>query len=130
MNEENEKHICGICGEKNDEVFHTTKCGHTFHYSCLYSSFKNMKNNVCPYCRSTKNVLPIIPGLKKIQPLLHYHQIDYTKDYKDHKVEKCCHVLTRGKNKGEQCKKNCKLGYNYCSLHYKNHIKKDEQIIV
>ena len=34
---------CAICGEENDDVFHTLRCGHTFHYGCLYTSFKNMK---------------------------------------------------------------------------------------
>ena len=40
------------------------------------------------------------------------------------------HILTRGKNKGNQCSKNCKLGYDHCQLHYKNYIKGDSKIIV
>ena len=131
MEDKNEdKLLCSICGEENDDVFHTLKCGHTFHYNCLYLSFKNMKNNSCPYCRSNKNTLPIIPGIKKIHPLIHYGKIDYDVNYNNHTVQKCNHVLTRGKNKGVNCSKNCKLGYNYCTQHYKNYIKKDEQIIV
>ena len=55
------KLICGICGEENDEVFHKTKCGHVFHYNCLYMSFKNMKNNTCPYCRSKKMFYQLYP---------------------------------------------------------------------
>tara|TARA_Y100001935_G_scaffold71429_2_gene59605 strand:+ start:10854 stop:11249 length:396 start_codon:yes stop_codon:yes gene_type:complete len=131
MEDKNEgKLLCSICGEENDDVFHTLKCGHTFHYNCLYLSFKNMKNNNCPYCRSNKNTLPIISGIKKIHPLIHYGKIDYDMDYSNHTIQKCNHVLTRGKNKGVKCSKNCKLGYNYCTQHYKNYIKNDEQIIV
>ena len=131
-----EKLSCSICGEEDtDEVFHALKCGHTFHYKCLHSSFKNMKNNICPYCRSTKNVLPIISGLKKIHPLIHYEKVNYNMGphnyyHNAHPVKTCPHVLTRGKNKGTQCSKNCKLGYGFCSLHYKNHIKDGEQIVV
>ena len=137
MDSENiqEKLLCGICGEDgNDEVFHKTKCGHVFHYNCLYMSFKIMKNNLCPYCRSKKNVLPIVSGLKKINANLHFNNgntnsNDY-KIYKEYKLQKCNHILTKGKNKGCKCTKNCKLGYNYCTQHYKNYIKDEEQILV
>ena len=134
MTENNEKEIltCAICGEENDDVFHTLRCGHTFHYGCLYSSFKNMKSNTCPYCRSSKHLLPIIPGLKKVVYPMHFNSKYYDKYNKceNHTPSKCKHTLTRGKNKGEQCGKNCKLGYEYCGLHYKKYIKKDEQIVV
>ena len=36
----------------------------------------------------------------------------------------------RGKNKGNECGKNCKLGYDYCGTHYNKYIKKEEQIVV
>lgn len=128
-NEENEQLSCSICGEENDEVFHMLNCNHTFHYNCLFLSFKNMKNNTCPYCRSTKNLLPIINGVKKIHPTIHQdgYQSDITNNYQ---IKKCSHILTRGKNKGNQCSKNCKLGYDHCQLHYKNYIKGDSKIIV
>ena len=32
---------------------------------------------------------------------------------------KCSFILTRGKNKGNQCSKYCFLGYDYCKIHYK-----------
>lgn len=123
---------CAICGEENDDVFHTLRCGHTFHYGCLYNSFKNMKNNTCPYCRSNRHLLPIIPGLKKVVFPLHFNSKYYDKydKCKNHKPLKCKHILTRGKNKDNPCGKNCKLGYEYCGLHYKKYIKKDEQILV
>ena len=75
MDTEQEKQLCSICGEENDEVFHRLNCNHTFHYQCL---------------------------------LLSFH------------VKKCEHILTKGKNKGNQCSKNCRLGYDYCTTHSKN----------
>lgn len=132
--ESNEKEIltCAICGEDNDDVFHTLRCGHSFHYRCLYNSFKCMKTNSCPYCRSSKNLLPIVPGLKKVERPLHFNNKYYDKYNKceNHKPVKCKHILTRGKNTGETCGKNCKLGYEYCGIHYKKYIKKNEQVKV
>ena len=117
MNNEQVNKICSICGEENDEVFHTLKCGHSFHYQCLLLSFKNMKNNYCPYCRSNKNYLPVINGVKKIFPNIHNVDDNYISSYH---IKKCEHILTRGKNKGAKCTKNCNLGYNFCSIHCKN----------
>ena len=124
MNGKTEKISCSICGEENDDVFHKLKCNHTFHYNCLFLSFKNMKTNCCPYCRSSKNRLPLIPGLKKIHPLIHGPAVH------GHQSKKCEHILTRGKNKGTQCSKNCKLGYHFCAVHYKAHLVEGEQIVV
>jgi len=133
----NEKEIltCAICGENNDDVFHKTKCGHIFHYNCLYLSFKHLQNNICPYCRSTKNVLPIITGLKKITPSIHFNSsniIETNDILSNHHVlmQKCKHEISRGKNKGDMCGRNCKLGYEFCGIHYKKHIKNGEQIIM
>ena len=116
MNSEQEGNkTCSICGEENDDYFHTLDCGHTFHYHCLFLSFKNMKNNNCPYCRSSKNLLPVINGVKKLCPEI--HEINH-EDMNTYQIKTCEHVLTRGKNKGKTCSKNCKLGYNYCSTHF------------
>ena len=38
MNNEQVDKICSICCEENDEVFHTLKCGHSFHYQCHFLS--------------------------------------------------------------------------------------------
>ena len=37
----------------------------------------------------------------------------------DYSVQ-CQHILTRGKNKGSTCNKNCFLGYKYCKVHKKD----------
>ena len=116
---------CSICGEENDDYLYTLGCNHTFHYQCLFLSFKNSKNNDCPYCRSKNNFLPIVPGVKKFNPKIH----DWKSDTINLIDQKCEMVLKKGKNKGNKCTKNCKLGYNYCTVHLKqvNNIKTKKQ---
>ena len=117
----NTKEVCSICGdETSDKYIHTLKCNHSFHYECLLLSFKNMGNNNCPYCRSSNNKLPIINGVKKIIPWIHETYETYDSDFiLNYKVKKCEYVLKKGKNKGNQCQKACKLGFNYCQTHCK-----------
>ena len=111
-----EEKTCSICGETNNEYFHTLDCNHSFHYNCLLLSFKSMGNNHCPYCRSDKNLLPVVNGVKKI--VLGIHDI-HPDEVSNYKIQKCQKVLTRGKNKGKQCSRNCKLGYDFCGMHVK-----------
>lgn len=113
-----EDKTCSICGEVNDDYLHTLKCGHTFHYQCLYLSFKSdLKHKHCPYCRSKNNLLPIVPGLKKANYKIH--------DCTDIDVmeQRCEAVLKRGPKKGQVCSKNCKLGYKFCGVHFKQNNK-------
>lgn len=126
---ETEQEDCGICGLSIDEKFsHTLKCNHTFHYECLMKSFQNInkykKNiyNYCPYCRKNSEYLPLANGLKKVVP--NVHCINTTSNIKEKKEElknnysnRCEFLLTRGKNKGNSCGKNCILGYNTCKTH-------------
>ena len=96
--------ICGICGDiinmettnitlKNTEL----KCGHRFHYTCIYYSYKYSKNPMCPYCRQE--------GGKLKTPVI-----------------LCNGILKTGKNKGQRCK--CKIinGSIYCGRHIKTNI--------
>ena len=121
-----DKDTCGICGESmkdpiEDEYPLELKCGHTFHYMCLFQSFKIGKGiNECPYCRCKGHRLPLVNGIKK--PILGVH--DFT-EYENYENVGCKYILTRGKNKGEKCNCNCKLGYEYCIRHKKN-ISKDK----
>lgn len=121
-----ESKLCSICGEENDEYLHTLKCGHTFHYQCLYLTFVNSRTTNCPYCRGNNNFLPLINGLRKVTPWIHNCY------YSDYKSQECKHILTRGKNKGKKCSKNCKLGYDLCTQHFnmdkKNNIKENKTI--
>ena len=111
---------CSICGEKNEEFLHTLKCNHTFHYQCLFLSFKSdLKHRHCPYCRSQNNLLPVVRGLKKVHPKIHdYNNLDISL-----LNSKCAMILKKGKNKGNQCSKNCKLGSKYCVIHTKQYLK-------
>lgn len=113
-----ETECCSICGDtlKND-LTHKLKCGHEYHYKCLFQSFISMPpyNNGCPYCRSPDNLLPLVNGIKKVIPGV--HDISNLNNFENHT---CNHILTRGKNKGSKCSKKCKLGYDYCNSHNKN----------
>jgi len=123
-----ESEDCGICGLSIDDKFsHTLKCNHTFHYECLMKSFQSTHKykkdyNHCPYCRKNTDYLPLVNGLKKVVP--NVHCINTTSNIKEKKEElknnysnRCEFLLTRGKNKGTPCGKNCSLGYNTCKTH-------------
>jgi hypothetical protein len=79
--------------ENNNNSNNTTKlkCGHYFHYSCIYISYKYTKDKKCPYCRQDGGLLN--------SSLL------------------CTAILKSGKNKGNTC--NCRIKKNalYCGKH-------------
>jgi hypothetical protein len=116
---------CAICGlTLNEKYSHKLICGHTFHYECLLKSFNcSDKHRFCPYCRKKCEHLPLINGLKKVLPGIHCKSINqihiYNISLKENYNKKCNHVLQRGKNKGQECEKNCKLGYYVCNAHFK-----------
>ena len=125
---ETEQEDCGICGLSIDDKFsYKLVCNHTFHYECLMKSFQNINKykkeyNHCPYCRKNTDYLPLVNGLKKVVP--NVHCINTTSNIKEKKEElknnysnRCEFLLTRGKNKGNSCGKNCNLGYNTCKTH-------------
>jgi len=129
MSEDQEE--CGICGlEIKDKYSYKLICNHEFHYECLMKSFQNtpkMKKeyNHCPYCRKKTNYLPLINGLKKVIPGVHCNSFGLS--FNESKLSlkndysvRCQHILTRGKNKGSTCNKNCFLGYKYCKVHKKD----------
>ena len=112
---------CSICGDNfNNEYCHTLECNHKFHYNCLLLTFKNLRSNSCPYCRSKDNYLPIVNGLKK--PLIGIHASKITdlfdeNGHKKYNNKPCNALLKKGPRKGEECGKNCKLGYDKCRIH-------------
>ena len=133
---------CGICGlELSDKFSYTLNCGHKFHYECLMKSFNNIsytinskKNNQCPYCRKNSECLPLVNGLKKVIPGIHCNINsssidDKKKELKEKYSQKCGYTLTRGKNKGGQCGKNCVLGYGYCKTHLEKMKSKHKNLI-
>ena len=135
-----ESEDCGICGLSIDDKFsHTLICNHTFHYECLIKTFQNTPKykkelNHCPYCRKNSNYLPLVNGLKRVIPSIHCKNntnniIETKTNLKNNYSNKCEFILTRGKNKGNPCDKNCNLGYNTCKTHMnKNLIKNTDNI--
>ena len=113
--------ICNICGDKlGNAPVHTLKCNHHFHYECILKSFQSSLeyNNVCPYCRYEIDRLPIVNGLKNLSRGIHYIT-EYEKVCYNYKNIPCQHVLKSGKNKGDLCNKNCKIGSDCCGRHFK-----------
>ena len=107
--------FCSICGDDIQLHYaHQLNCNHTFHYECLFKSFKFSNNNNCPYCRSSNNVLPLVNGIKIVDINIHDTQQKHT-----YVNKKCDYILNKGKNKGNVCNKNCKLGYFKCGNHFK-----------
>tara|TARA_B100001093_G_C26763675_1_gene986883 strand:+ start:342 stop:713 length:372 start_codon:yes stop_codon:yes gene_type:complete len=110
---------CPICGlELSCKYTYKLNCSHEFHYECLIKTLQantisnHTNKKSCPYCRERCGYLPPVNGLKKL--ILGVHDI---KTYKNFTSIPCQHVMVRGKRKGEICNKNCKLGYNYCTVH-------------
>lgn len=137
----NESEDCGICGLSiKDKFSYTLVCNHTFHYECLMKSFQNTpkyKKNIynhCPYCRKNSEYLPLVNGLKKVVPNVHCHNNtnsikEKKEDLKNNYSNRCEFILTRGKNKGNACGKNCSLGYGYCKTHLEKMKNKHSNII-
>lgn len=115
---------CNICGDllSNGYTIETI-CNHTFHYECLQKSLIHNyeKTNNCPLCRQNIELLPVVNGLKKLIRGIHYTSEEYKNSLK-YMNKPCKHILKSGKNKGQTCNCNCKIGYEYCGKHYKNKI--------
>ena len=108
--------LCDICGDlKSNGFIQKLDCGHEFHYECILKCFKDSFSNSCPICRQVQYRLPIVNGLKKHEYGIHFGGNDIVKINN----MKCKHILKTGKNKGKECQKNCKLGYNVCGNHLK-----------
>jgi len=108
---------CSICGENDKlKITHTLDCNHTYHYQCLFLTFKNMKTNRCPYCRSGSNYLPLLNGIRKVD--ISIHKIDG-----NFQNIPCSSIIQRGPNKGKPCGKNCHVGFDFCKMHVKRELK-------
>jgi hypothetical protein len=119
---------CSICGLALKAKFpYTLKCNHEFHYECIMKSFMNTPKsgyskakNCCPYCREKSDYLPIVNGLKRLTLGVHFATIEEFTDqdgFNKNNNTPCKYILKRGKNKGNECGKNCFLGYEYCKIH-------------
>ena len=108
---------CIICGENLNEKYVVSlecACKSKYHYECIFNTLKNDKYQKCPLCSSPDMKLPIVNGLKKIDQYIHI--IDENNPYEN---KMCQTILKTGKNKGQICGKNCKLGYTECQRHFK-----------
>jgi hypothetical protein len=106
---------CIICGEELNKKFSIKmdcSCNSEYHYECIFTTLKNDKYNKCPYCAKPYLKLPLINGLKRIDPKV--HKIDENNEFES---VKCQAILKSGKNKNNKCDKNCKLGYYTCARH-------------
>lgn len=124
--EEDFDNLCFICYEKLEEGQNITtlKCNHRYHYNCILLVFKSILQKStyaakeCPYCRTTTNYLPLIPG---IQPIKFIHQ-EY-KPLGKSKIQfipgKCKYMLKRGPKAGHQCASDIKTEGGYCKKHQK-----------
>lgn len=120
---------CSICGDTMQYKFtQKLKCGHEFHYDCLLKSYSCHKypyvieqNRNCPYCRTKCDYLPLLNGLNKVIPGIHC-PVSKKKENMELLEEqfnvKCGHILTKGKRKGEECRKKSYLGYFLCETHF------------
>jgi hypothetical protein len=136
---------CPICFDelKQDNVC-KLDCGHTFHYECIISWFKNKKGKhpnslygksirVCPYCRNKvgyidlpENTFPIKLIHKEftlIEEFIQKEQFNkLVKLIHSFYKPKCCKViLEKGASSGQQCKKNVFEGSDYCKIHHKKY---------
>ena len=128
LDETIEEEECAICGlELSKHFCHELSCNHKFHYECLLKTFQESsdrykKYNSCPYCRAKVGYLPYVNGLKKIDVGIHISKDNIIMNndaLSMYQNVPCNYVFKRGKRKGEECGKNCKLGYTVCSVHKK-----------
>ena len=109
---------CIICGEdlkKNYSIKLECHCKSEYHYECIMNTLRGEKYNKCPLCSFPYIKLPLVNGLKKLDPKV--HKIDGNTIYEN---LMCQTVLKTGKNKGNKCDKHCKLGYLTCQRHFKS----------
>ena len=108
---------CTICGDDLNKHFCITlecACKSTYHYDCIFNTLKNDKYRKCPYCSTIDMKLPLVNGLKKIDNYIHMIDNNVV-----HQNTMCKTILKSGKNKGNECGKFCKLGFDVCQRHFK-----------
>ena len=43
-------------------------CNSEYNYECIFTTLKNDKYNKCPYCAKSYLKLPLVNGIKRIDP--------------------------------------------------------------
>jgi len=132
----NMNNMCSICHidfEKDEKNLAKLRCGHIYHYECIFITYKNNKNStrsksirVCPYCRKNGGYLKLEKANIPIKNIHEEYNIfmNYLMDNnRDKYIEyldknKCYAILKTGINKGLQC--NSKpINNNFCKRHNK-----------
>ena len=69
-----EKYECPVCYDEITEKAIRLKCGHTYHYDCIFLSYqmKTDRYRECPYCREDGGYLPFVVENQK--PIKHIHK--------------------------------------------------------
>ena len=130
--------LCHICYEniEDTEKIATLSCGHNFHYKCILLVFKLalqksvVASKQCPYCRTTSDYLPLIPGILPIKFI--HKEYNSSGDMPIQFIPgKCKYILKRGPNSGHQCSCSIKTEDGYCKKHQKfldaKKLKKNEE---
>lgn len=142
MSDEN---TCNICMERLEGNIIKLKCGHVYHYDCIFNSYYNtthkkwtysfyQTNNLsqnkpreCPYCRKDGGYIPLKPNTIPLEKI-HKEYSDFKKIMKDNDKEglkkylncnNCMTILKKGANSGKQCSKKKKGNSDYCGTHLK-----------
>ena len=131
-----EEEECAICCDKLDNRYETIelKCGHKFHYECIFESFKaasqlnryTNKIRDCPYCRAKSNYLPLKEGMVPMRGI--HEEYSFLKGKtinisiireKYFLKDKCQSIILTGANKHQQCSRKIskKSETNECAIH-------------
>jgi hypothetical protein len=146
-----DENLCYICYDKleNSDVIEL-KCGHKFHYDCIFLSYKTNlvpsfstnRKRECPYCRNDGGYLPLKIGYMPQRDInLRYNE--YQNDILNNNFEKwekyfiktnCYCILKTGKNSGKQCSRKKFGDTNYCKTHLKkfepNKVENEETCLI
>lgn len=136
---------CPVCCEtlnRDKEEIVKLNCGHEYHYSCIFMSYKSAislnrysTKRECPYCRSKGDYLELKPGTVPIKGIHEEYydslagkliKVDILRE-KYFDPNKCQSLLVSGANKFQQCSrkpsKDAPPDKCMCAIHLKNKYK-------
>ena len=121
--------LCLICHDEiKEEDNIKLKCGHNYHYKCIFMTYKLLNSNrrECPYCRGDGGYLELkkgtIPQMGIHKEFKAYVEGNFNLEDIEFNEGKCKHILKTGKNAGTQCTCKPKPGQDYCGRHAKFYV--------